>query len=242
MDRKQRNINRLKINRNMNDLENKSEETRRMVIDNIKSLFDEMGVLNDMCNVIAQIEKEYTLKLALEFLGSLENSYSKTHGNDDDSVELQTSTDDYDKHTHWFSLADGSEMFIPYKWMQKIDFECGRVYPNSRHDDGMPLPDLNDLKREGLLEAKYPYRQFEVYPEDGQSLEGVLLSFKSEGFNVTREAIAHNYEAWSMDMKSGYRDEKNGYHLFTPCGCNPLSFRLSTLHPIAEDWQRTYIC
>ena len=40
-------------------------------------------------------------------------------------------------------------------------------------------------------------------------------------------------------LKSGYRDEKNGYHLFTPCGCNPLSFRVSSLEP-ELDWQITY--
>ena len=41
------------------------------------------------------------------------------------------------------------------------------------------------------------------------------------------------------DLKSGYRDEKNGYHLFTPCGCNPLSLRATSLEK-ELDWQTTY--
>ena len=36
------------------------------------------------------------------------------------------------------------------------------------------------------------------------------------------------------------RDDGNGYHLFSPCGCNPLSVRLSTLHDLCSDWQVTY--
>lgn len=57
----------------------------------------------------------------------------------------------------------------------------------------------------------------------------------------TREAVLHNFRAWSGDLKSGFRDDRNGYHLFTPCGCNPLSFRATSLEP-ELDWQKTYEC
>ena len=70
-------------------------------------------------------------------------------------------------------------------------------------------------------------------------IKKTIEEFKSHGFNVTREALMHNYHAWRDDYKSGYRDEKNGYHLFTPCGCNPLSFRASELSA-ETDWQDTY--
>ena len=67
-----------------------------------------------------------------------------------------------------------------------------------------------------------------------------LKEFKDNGLNVTKEAIMHNYQAWRFDEKSGYRDEENNYHLFSPCGCNPLSFRATTLHEKCADWQHTY--
>ena len=70
--------------------------------------------------------------------------------------------------------------------------------------------------------------------------ESMVDEFAQAGFNVTWEALYHNYAAWLCDMKSGYRDEKNGYHLFTPCGCNPLSFRATKLTNDCNDWQTTY--
>ena len=48
----------------------------------------------------------------------------------------------------------------------------------------------------------------------------------------------HNYEAWKNDLKSGYRDDENGYFLFTPCGMNGLRFNATEL--VGEDWQETY--
>lgn len=71
-------------------------------------------------------------------------------------------------------------------------------------------------------------------------LYAVQDEFYKHGFDVTLEAIAHNYEAWCRDLKSGYLDEENRYHLFTPCGCNMLSFRASEY--VGKDWQTTYTC
>ena len=66
--------------------------------------------------------------------------------------------------------------------------------------------------------------------------------FHNNGYNVTAEAVKWCVENWKSGFKSGYRDEKNGYHLFNPCGRNQLSIRLTTLHPLCEDWQTTYWC
>ena len=44
------------------------------------------------------------------------------------------------------------------------------------------------------------------------------------------------------DYKSGYCDDTNNYHLFTPCGCNPLSFRATSLPTQCGYWQYTYVC
>lgn len=66
----------------------------------------------------------------------------------------------------------------------------------------------------------------------------VIKEFKTNGFNVTEEAIIHNFEAWESDYKSGYKDKNNDYFLFSPCGCNALRFNATEL--INEDWQETY--
>lgn len=67
----------------------------------------------------------------------------------------------------------------------------------------------------------------------------IIREFAKNGFQVTREAVLHNYDAWLYDFKSGYLDEENGYFLFTPCKCNPLSFRVETLN--GESYQKTYV-
>ena len=106
------------------------------------------------------------------------------------------------------------------------------------------------LYAEGVLdkEGTCIEKQYNIYfPEDKtllttSDINTMIKEFKDNGLNVTKEAIMHNYQAWRFDQKSGYRDEDNGYHLFTPCGCNPMSFRASSLHTKCEDWQQTYTC
>lgn len=68
--------------------------------------------------------------------------------------------------------------------------------------------------------------------------EAILARFADAGFNVTEEALMHNYEAWRDDYKSGYLDKGNGYFLWSPCGCNPLMFRAERLN--GRDYQKTY--
>ena len=71
------------------------------------------------------------------------------------------------------------------------------------------------------------------------NIKKIIEEFEANGFNVTEGAIIHNFEAWKLDYKSGYKDESNGYFLFTPCGCNALRFNATEL--TGEDWQKTYI-
>ena len=71
--------------------------------------------------------------------------------------------------------------------------------------------------------------------------EDVAAEFRTNGFNVTAEAVEHNAQAWKRDYKSGYRDEENGYHLFSPCGCNALYFTATELTEDGKSWQETYI-
>lgn len=90
-----------------------------------------------------------------------------------------------------------------------------------------------DIENRRRMPSMYPPTPNEITAEE------VAAEFKAHGFNVTTEALYHNAYWWSDDYKSGYRDEENGYHLFTPCGCNPLSFTASELVEGA-DWQKTY--
>ena len=105
---------------------------------------------------------------------------------------------------------------------------------------------LNNLIKNGIGKEVFPYNEYDidlgrVHLEKHQ-IEKICKEFRENGFEVTEEAILHNYAAWCGDLKSGYRDEKNGYHLFSPCGCNPFSLRATTLEPICSDWQTTYMC
>lgn len=72
-------------------------------------------------------------------------------------------------------------------------------------------------------------------------IDKVRKEFSRHGFEVSDRALFHNYKAWQLDFKSGCRDDGRGYHIFTPCGCNPLSFRLTALSEEMKDWQQTYI-
>lgn len=77
------------------------------------------------------------------------------------------------------------------------------------------------------------YKHYEDF-----NIEEVIKEFAGHGFNVTEEAIMHNYEAWKGDFKSGFKDEENGYFLFTPYGCDTLCFMACELTGV--DWQETY--
>lgn len=110
------------------------------------------------------------------------------------------------------------------------------------------LPTFNDLVKEGVVkEVSCLERDYTIYLPNcfdnfniNDVCDSVIKKFKENGFNVTKEAIIHNYSAWICDKKSGYRDEENGYHLFSPCGCNPLSFSATSLHEKCNYWQETY--
>lgn len=56
------------------------------------------------------------------------------------------------------------------------------------------------------------------------------------GLDLTEEAFAENFDAWKNDYKSGhiYGD----FHIFSPCGCNPLRFSVSL--NVGLDWQKEY--
>ena len=113
--------------------------------------------------------------------------------------------------------------------------------------EGEDSTTLNDLSEQGIGKTVTCFDEYSiVFPDNHpmlslKDIQSIIDEFKEHGFNVTAKAINHNYGAWIADYKSGYRDDDNGYHLFTPCGCNPLSFHASTLSDNC-DWQTTYEC
>ena len=138
------------------------------------------------------------------------------------------------------------------RWDFPIDLETMTYEPRLADENNGEIS-LNSLDRTVIAGEVKCYDEChynrDIYPEaftcpeqERLEIDRIESFFKKNGYNVSREAIEHNFNAWLNDMKSGYRDDINGYHLFSPCGCNPLSMRLSTLHILCDDWQQTYTC
>lgn len=144
-----------------------------------------------------------------------------------------------DNYEVWFETIDGVKLDIPYYFLNRIDLENLVLYKN---DETVQFPTLNELVADNKLICKRCYVEVDLSYKTFKSkisIKRIQKYFKSNGFNVTEEAIKHNFNAYLLDMKSGFRDEKNGYHLFTPCCHNPLSFRLTSLNKNCN-WQTTY--
>ena len=145
-----------------------------------------------------------------------------------------------------FVLPNGKMVDVyAVKYDSKIDLENGMFIPitNSNYKKST-LPTMNDLIRDKIVKVVSCVSTFDINVNKTdltyKDFVDIQRQFKANGFNVSLSAIKHNYYAWLSDFKSGYRG--NGYHLFSPCGCNPLSFRASTLHKKCKDWQITYVC
>lgn len=149
------------------------------------------------------------------------------------------------------SLFDENNQFY-LRWDFPIDLETmtyePRLADESKGEVSLNLLDGTVYAGEVKCYDECIYYR-DIYPEaftcpeqERLEIDRIESFFRDNGYNVPREAIEHNFDAWLDDTKSGYRDETNGYHLFSPCGCNPLSMRLSTLHNLCDDWQQTYTC
>ncbi len=130
------------------------------------------------------------------------------------------------------------------KYDRAFNLRTGEIYPCNTHPEESTT--LNELTKQGGRTV-HCYDEVDMnfstrFRIDEKKLKRIKRFFLQKGFNVTTEAILHQYCAWWIGMKSGYRDEENGYHLFTPCGVNPFSLRLTTLDERCSDWQTTYTC
>jgi hypothetical protein len=150
-----------------------------------------------------------------------------------------------------FQLPNGKIIdLFPYRYDGKLDLD-NNTYLTIDDDEYYKsnLPTITELVKQGVVkEITCIEKQHDIdfssskYILTKKDVEKIIAEFKEHGFNVTKESIEHNYNAWKRDYKSGYRDENNNYHLFTPCCCNPLSFRATSLHKQCDDWQTTYTC
>lgn len=143
---------------------------------------------------------------------------------------------------------DNNEFYLCFD--KKINLE------NGTYDDSVMVgiddhetPCLNNFIRNGAKEVSCndEVTYFEdVFPDEFKltlsKVRKIQKFFAEKGYRVTKEAILHQLSSWMGDLKSGYRDERRGYFLFTPCGHNPLSITLTTLNDLCSDWQHTYEC
>lgn len=130
---------------------------------------------------------------------------------------------------------------LAFHWDAKInlaDRTCITRYEESEHA-ASTLPSINELVANGTLEVVNELEELDITGDDVDLLDfdAVVAYAKERGFNVEREALVHNFEAWQMDYKSGYRGKE--CHVFTPCRHNPLRFGISKLDD-RVDWQTTY--
>lgn len=55
-------------------------------------------------------------------------------------------------------------------------------------------------------------------------LPAIAAQFAKKGVNVTADELEHNFMAWRGDYKSQVVTADKKFAIFTPCGCNDLSF------------------
>lgn len=143
----------------------------------------------------------------------------------------------------YFRIVETGECLygLAFHWDAKIDL-ADRTYItryDKREHAGSTLPSINELVANGTLELIDEIEELDITDDDVNLLDfdAVVAYAKERGFNVEREALVHNFRCWKMDYKSGYRGKE--CHVFTPCGCNPLSYGISKLDD-RVDWQTTY--
>lgn len=150
---------------------------------------------------------------------------------------------------YFVHVPTGRKLYLPFYFGNRLDLDKMEIH-YCASTTGKEFPDLNALVKEGIIKIEPFFKEHEVYLDkyphcdtrrklNGKKIDAILKEFREHGFNVTLEAIMHNYCAWLEDRKSGYLDKENSYHLFTPCGCNPLRFNATTLFETC-DWQETY--
>lgn len=79
-------------------------------------------------------------------------------------------------------------------------------------------------------------RDYDPYFMTDNVIKEIQAEAEKNGYKISKDAILHNFDRWVMGYKSGYRDEANNYHVFTPSGDNHLSYAIAEL----KDYLETY--
>ena len=161
------------------------------------------------------------------------------------------------KDCQWgYQIAEGKILVICDKdgeyqlmWDTPFSIESGIIFDNENEidafDKGRTLTltalSANKIGKQTHNYEEYCIRVGEVKSLTNKDVKEICKQFKRYGFNVTEHAVLTNFANWRSGYKSGYRDDANGYHLFTPCGLNPFSLTATTLVE-GVDWQDTYWC
>lgn len=148
--------------------------------------------------------------------------------------------EDLTKVAYFFETEDGKKLKLPYYFCNRVDLDNLVVYGEDETDE---FPMVDELIKAKRLKCCFTYdiveKQYKIF-NDNISIPKLQEFFRKHGYNVTEDAIKHNLDNYMLNCKSGYRDEANGYHLFTPCRANYLTFRLTSLNDNCQDWQTTY--
>lgn len=147
---------------------------------------------------------------------------------------------DLSQVAYYFETNEGKKLQIPYYFGNRIDMDNLILYDE---DETTEFPTINQLIADERLKCCFTYeiidKTYKIF-NDHISIPKLQAFFRKHGYNVTEDAIKHNLICYMANTKSGYRDDENGYHLFTPCRANYLSFRLTSLNDNCKDWQKTY--
>ena len=214
------------------------------IVTNDASIHEIESIVNDFNRGLVFFERKTNRLFCQDDLipSSLENVY-KFLKQEFNSPRNYNILGENDRKEFWFETRNKIRLALPRKFTNRIDL-INQVFYFGDSDVHLELPTLQDLVQCGVLTECFDYQTFEVnYPNRPSriSVNNIQKFFKSKGFNVTEEAILHNFKGYLRGFKCGYRDEKNGYHLFTPCHLNNLSFCLTSLSDLT-DWQITYQC
>ena len=146
-------------------------------------------------------------------------------------LDLENGSFDPDVTAHWNDNEEEYKKTLNYLIQNKLAKEV-QCYDKCDYNTDIYPNDF--IKSSKINDDEYVHKKVE------QKAKEIQMFFKANGYDVDRYGIEHNIYWWLADSKSGYRNEQKGYHLFSPCGCNPLSVRLTTLNDRCSDWQTTY--
>lgn len=146
--------------------------------------------------------------------------------------------------SYYFKTNEGKYFAPTWAWDAKYDMANGVYYPITDPEfKQVDFPTLNELVKDGVVsEVNDNYsisreswrRSHEITQEE---IDEICNEFRANGYNVTEDAIRHNFYAWSADLKSGYLGD--GFFLFSPCGCNSIEFRAEHIYENSS-YQKTY--